>query len=325
MNWIDGLIIFIFCYYLYIGVRRGFIEQTLEVFGFFITLFASYWIYRPVGEFLLTRTGMPEQLSGLAAFMLTWIVLQSLFSLILHFSYPLIPSKIRSAPINKYAGLIPSTIKATIIVAIFITLAVMIQVPNRLKQEIDSSMLGGRFVAQTSVVEGWINRVLGRDVEDLLTFLTVPAQTEQIVQPDETVNLGFFTTDVTTDLTSEQRMLELVNQERVKANLKPLVWDEQLAEVSRSNSRDMFARGYFSHKNPDGLSPFDRLERAGITYRFAGENLAFAQTVELAHNGLMRSPGHRANILSPEFGRIGIGVIDGGRYGRMFTQNFRNP
>ncbi len=86
----------------------------------------------------------------------------------------------------------------------------------------------------------------------------------------------------------------------------------------------MFARGYFSHTDPDGKSPFDRIAAAGITYKAAGENLAYAANVDLAHAGLMRSPGHRANILETDFGRVGIGVIDGGIYGRMFTQNFRD-
>jgi uncharacterized protein YkwD len=52
--------------------------------------------------------------------------------------------------------------------------------------------------------------------------------------------------------------------------------------------------------------------------------LAYAASVDLAHNGLMRSPGHRANILSADFGQVGIGVIDGGIYGKMFTQEFTN-
>ena len=52
------------------------------------------------------------------------------------------------------------------------------------------------------------------------------------------------------------------------------------------------------------------------------ENLALAPNVDIAHKGLMNSPGHRANILSPSFGRVGIGVIDGGGYGKMFAQEF---
>jgi len=70
------------------------------------------------------------------------------------------------------------------------------------------------------------------------------------------------------------------------------------------------------------LSPFDRMRQGGARFRAAGENIALAPTVEVAHNGLMNSPGHRENILNPAFGRVGIGVEDGGLHGKMFTQNF---
>jgi uncharacterized protein YkwD len=119
-------------------------------------------------------------------------------------------------------------------------------------------------------------------------------------------------------------MLEMVNRERASAGLKPLAPDPPMTEVARLHSADMFARGYFSHVTPEGRSPFDRINAASIAYRTAGENLALAPTLSIAHNGLMNSPGHRANILRPEFGRLGIGIMDGGRRGIMVTQNFRN-
>jgi uncharacterized protein YkwD len=61
-----------------------------------------------------------------------------------------------------------------------------------------------------------------------------------------------------------------------------------------------------------------------VRFRTAGENLALAPSLQIAHTGLMNSPGHRANILRPQFGRVGIGILDGGRRGLMVTQNFRN-
>jgi uncharacterized protein YkwD len=86
----------------------------------------------------------------------------------------------------------------------------------------------------------------------------------------------------------------------------------------------MFARSYFSHVSPDREDPFDRMREAKVRYLTAGENLALARTLPAAHRGLMESPGHRANILRPQFGRVGIGVLDGGVHGLMVTQNFRN-
>jgi uncharacterized protein YkwD len=66
------------------------------------------------------------------------------------------------------------------------------------------------------------------------------------------------------------------------------------------------------------------MNKAGVKFRTAGENLALAPTLQLAHTGLMNSPGHRANILRPEFGRLGIGIMDGGYHGIMVSQEFRN-
>ncbi len=64
------------------------------------------------------------------------------------------------------------------------------------------------------------------------------------------------------------------------------------------------------------------MDADSITYGYAGENLALAPSTELAMQGLMNSPGHRKNILSPNFTKVGIGVMDGGIYGKMFTQEF---
>ncbi len=100
--------------------------------------------------------------------------------------------------------------------------------------------------------------------------------------------------------------------------------DPELTEVARRHSADMFARGYFAHDTPEGITPFDRMRAGGVRFLTAGENLALAPTIDVAHTGLMNSPGHRANILRREFGRVGIGVMDGGMRGLMVSQEFRN-
>jgi uncharacterized protein YkwD len=86
----------------------------------------------------------------------------------------------------------------------------------------------------------------------------------------------------------------------------------------------MLRRGYFSHYTPEGHDPFYRIRAAKIPFRTAGENLALAPTLPMAHEGLMNSPGHRANILQKSFGRVGIGIMAGGPHRLMVTQNFRN-
>ena len=119
-------------------------------------------------------------------------------------------------------------------------------------------------------------------------------------------------------------MLQMINEERQKHGLKLLQADPEMLQVARAHSQDMFAKGYFAHDDLDGKDPFDRMRAANIRFATAGENLALAQTVGIAHVNLMNSPGHRANILNPSFGRVGIGILDGGFYGLMISQEFRD-
>jgi uncharacterized protein YkwD len=112
--------------------------------------------------------------------------------------------------------------------------------------------------------------------------------------------------------------------QKEKRGLQPLKSDPELTNVARNHSRDMFERGYFSHYTPEGKDPFDRMKAANVQFVAAGENLALGQTLPICHQGLMNSPGHRANILRPNYNRLGIGILDGGIHGLMISQEFRN-
>jgi uncharacterized YkwD family protein len=160
---------------------------------------------------------------------------------------------------------------------------------------------------------------------DLLPGKTEPVKTPSapsVKEPGETSKEIPSEPDVKGLTADENKMLELVNAERKKAGLKPLQNDMRLVDLSRKKSKDMIDKNYFGHTSPTYGTPFDALKSNGITYRYAGENLAGAPTLERAHSGLMNSPGHRANILNSNFTHIGIGIVDGGPYGKMYTQTF---
>ena len=163
-----------------------------------------------------------------------------------------------------------------------------------------------------------LNSVFGGAINETINFLTVEPKGNEIV------SLNYKTKNVLPDYKSEQDMFKLVNKERVSRGISQLIFDNKLGDVGRAHCEDMFAKGYFSHYTPEGLSPFGRMDQAGIIYNAAGENLALAPNVDIAMKGLMNSPGHKANILSENFGKIGVGVVDGGIYGEMFCQEFSN-
>ncbi|MDI6892141.1 MAG: CAP domain-containing protein [Actinomycetota bacterium] len=126
------------------------------------------------------------------------------------------------------------------------------------------------------------------------------------------------------DLSSDEaKMLVLLNRERTSRGLPALEVDPRLTEVARDHSREMIALDYFSHTSPVHGVLSERLEKAGLRkWETAGENLAGAPDCEEARSALLQSPEHRANILDPSYTHVGIGVVDGGPYGKMFTQDF---
>nr|WP_306298917.1 CAP domain-containing protein [Bacillus sp. OV166] len=156
---------------------------------------------------------------------------------------------------------------------------------------------------------------------------TVPTQepaqtaTPQPVQQQPVTATPPSSTPTTSSLSAyEQKVVDLTNQERAKNGLPALKVDVTLSKMAHEKSRDMSANGYFSHTSPTYGSPFDMMKKYGITYRYAGENIAMGQrTPEEVVKAWMNSEGHRKNILSPNYNYIGVGYVSQGNY---WTQEF---
>jgi uncharacterized protein YkwD len=129
----------------------------------------------------------------------------------------------------------------------------------------------------------------------------------------------------------EQEVGHLANAARRRQGLPPLMGDRTLAAAARRHSGDMLARGFFSHVTPEGLSLSQRLPRDyAQALRQSGENIwmgsgqnpadprRLAQTIMAS---LMASPGHRRNLLDPQYNRLGVGVAARGQEVRA-TQDF---
>lgn len=121
-------------------------------------------------------------------------------------------------------------------------------------------------------------------------------------------------------------MLRYLNRDRRNNGLPPVRMQEDLRAVARKHSLDMAEKDYFDHVNQQHQAPHDRLRLAGVTEVVSGENLAkiggYPNATQKAEDGLMHSPGHRANILNRDYNAVGIGVIQDSRGVYYFTQNF---
>src|SRR6185369_16888300 len=319
MNPIDILLVIVILLSVLNGYRRGFVHGVFDLAGWVLSLIAGLRYYQPVAQWLGPRIDVwSEVWDQPIAFVLVAFIVGVGVQIVGYLLLSHLPEDIQERRVNQLFGVVPGFINGLIVVAILSALLLAIPLNEGLSERTRDSALVNRLAVYAERLEGQLRPVFGEAIARSMNLLTIrPDSNERVTLPFKVAS-----TRPRPDL--EKQMLDLVNQERVAAGLSPLQADPELTEVARKHSADMFARGYFAHDTPEGLSPFDRMKAANVRFITAGENLALAPTIPIAHTGLMNSPGHRANILRREFGRVGIGVMDGGMRGLMVSQEFRN-
>lgn len=121
----------------------------------------------------------------------------------------------------------------------------------------------------------------------------------------------------------EQKVIDLVNQQRAYNGLPALKANWEVSRVARYKSQDMIDKRYFAHQSPTYGSPFNMMENFGIRFSAAGENIAYGQrTPQEVMNSWMNSPGHRSNILNRTYNQIGVGVAKSSNGTFYWTQMF---
>lgn len=313
-NWIDIIIFAVLFFYCLEGYSLGFFGAILGLISFVLAFVLALKFYTVLGNSLVDIFSTPQGISFAFSFFIIALFSEIVFGAIrlrlVIFKFPSVNilSRAFGIPIGIFSGLI--------LVSFLLTLIVALPVSSFLKHSVFSSRTGSALVSKTQGFEKDLNNVFGGAVNETLNFLTV--------EPEENtlINLHFKTENFSIDERAEKEMFVLVNKERVSRGAVDLNTNTRLQDVARRHCSDMIRRGYFSHYTPEELSPFDRLNKANVYYTYAGENLALSPNVTIAMQGLMNSEGHRANILSPNFGKIGIGVIDAGILGEAFCQEF---
>lgn len=318
LNWVDAVVALIVAFYVWRGWREGFIRVALDVVGLALIFWAGWRFYQPAAEWLSAYLTVPPAYGTALGFLLAGVVAASLFWIVTGLALGHVAAATHHHPLNRLLGLLPGFVGGVLVAALLVTFLSLLPGSGHLAAAVSESSTGARLTGWTTQVARALQPIFGDAIAETLDFLTVRPDSDAFLR------LPYQVARPTAAPSLEAEMLRLVNQERAAAGLAPLVMDERLRQVARAHSTDMFQRGYFSHYTPERDSPFDRLQAADISYLAAGENLALAPSVEAAHRGLMNSPGHRANILSPSFRRIGIGALDGGLRGVMFSQEFTN-
>lgn len=317
-NWIDWIIVGVCVYYLIRGWEIGVIYLATNLISFLAALWLSIKYHAAVGAFFAEKFGVAKIWTTVLGYIVVAFVAEAVISELLAIFARRIPKKLISSRANQWLGSALSFPNGLILITFFLLVVSVLPLRGTLKQDLAASRLARPLLGLADRYGGNVRSTLDDATRQAIKFLTVqPESTERII-----LEVVPPKTELVIDSASEAQMLARINEERTKVGAIILTINPQIVPVARAHSRDMFERKYFSHVNPEGKDAGDRLGDGGVSYFVAGENLAYAPDVATAHLGLMESQGHRENILEPRFREIGIGIIDGGIYGKMFTQNF---
>jgi uncharacterized protein YkwD len=232
---------------------------------------------------------------------------------------PLYYNKTNKKIVSKVLGGVTAIILNGAAIAIIICLTDVVKIPATLNRQLENTGVPALVHSTAYTV---FEKIFPGNKNN--NGIILGADNTQASLNESSTSFPYLTNNFSVEPGLENDMLAMINSERIKAGLSALVADGLLTQTARKHSADMFTRGYFSHNTPEGLTPFNRLHAAKINYLYAGENLAFASTLLKAHEGLMHSPDHRANILNRKYHKVGIGILENQEYGLLITQEFKD-
>lgn len=314
---IDFLFILAILFFFYRGWKRGFLYLVSSFLIFISSFLLAIRYTDQLSQLLAQVSNLPAVWNVFISFILIAFIIEASLSAVFNY-FIKYTARFSHSHINKAAGAVLSTITGLLFLSalIFFLLLMPIQIP--VKANLQSSTIVPFVLSLLDRYGGPLPKVVQDSAARFTQFLTVAPKSEESVE----LTLFIDPNKLAIDPQSEARMLALVNQERQKAGVEPLISSVAIQDVSRAYSQKVLIEKRFAHIDAEGKDAGDRLSEKDVRYKVAGENLAYAMTVDIAHQGLMNSQGHKRNILDPQFKRIGIGVVDAGLWGKMFTQVF---
>jgi uncharacterized membrane protein required for colicin V production len=319
---IDVLVLLVFAALLLRGWYRGFVREAMDLAGLVLGTLLAFRIGGVVGSVITAMSGISPDagrfIGGVIVFVGTGVGAAILTRYLeRHARMPGLNL------MNRVGGAGLAMATGVFVVTLMLTLGVVLPMPPAVAEQLDDSAVTQTLTDPDGVPQELFTTLAGdRIVETLINMRRTLGVRRVVLEGEDVLTLpAAEADDLAVDWASADEIFELVNRARIDEGLDPLAWSPALSQVGLGHAVEMYVEGYFSHVSPDTGSVGDRAWDAGIAFRIAGENLALAATPTETHGGLMDSPGHRANILSPEYNRLGIGVVEG-PLGLMTVQVF---
>jgi uncharacterized protein YkwD/uncharacterized membrane protein required for colicin V production len=294
------------------GWLRGFARELMDLVGLIVGLALAFRLSGVAGGLIQPWAGTSDVISRLVGGLAVFLVVGVAASIGAHFLQRILklPGLALS---NRFLGALLASLWALFLGVLILSLLVVLPLPASVDEPLQSSRVARYLTDPSSPAQSVFQAVSGdRVLGALLNLEDLVGGKEVILQEGQTLDIPVATANqLREDADGASEVFDLLNRARVDASLDPLAWSQALADVAQSYAREMYLGGFFSHDSPVSGTVVDRVAAAGIPYVIVGENLALAATPRSVHDGLMASPSHRANILNPEFTRVGVGAVQG--------------
>ena len=319
---IDVVAVVAFAVLLVRGWVRGFVREAMDLAALIVGTVLAFRLAPVVGKAVSGMFGWSEAAGrllggtivffgvGVGAALLTRLIEQ-------RFTMPGLTR------VNRAGGAGLAAAWGVFVATLILTIGVVLPMPSAVAGTLDDSIVTRTLTDPEGIPQEVFTDLAGdRIVEALVNLRELVGDRRVIIGPGEVLEIPPADPNrLREDPAAARAIFEKVNAAREDAGVPRLRWRDDLAEVAAGHVLEMYLVGYFAHESPETGTVGDRLRAAGISYAIAGENLALAATPDEVHDGLMDSPGHRANILSGEFRRVGIAVVRG-PLGLMTVQVF---
>ena len=315
-NWVDLLVTLFAIFYAAFVFRSGFLAQFFEFLGFTISLVSAISLF-PIFSFLLMAIGVKSELLNLISFISIFILSETLFSAFFRDFFRKLPMSLILSKFNRYLGLVPNLFSSFLIIAFISTVILILPIPTSVRNAVSSSKIVGNILPVTTRFNTSLEQAFSRSISESIVSITSTNQ-----DSDSFVRLYIPDPKTVLDSESEGLLLVALNELRSGKEIRDLKMDPLLTKIAREHSKAMIVESYFGHIDPKGRNPYDRAISQNLTFTFLAENISFAPDALTAHEGFLRSPEHLESMLSSKYSRVGIGVYDTVKYGKMFTVLF---
>ena len=303
----------------YRGYRRGLIREGADLLLLVVGALIAFRTGEATAAFFGSWTGAsPLVARTIGSFAVFFAIQLGGSFLIRRFLRLMGPTRV----VDRIGGAAVSGLWFAFLASLMLLVASALPLSGTPERLLADSTVADLVAGEDAFTKQAVSSIVGdRVLESLVNLNQLIGDQQVVIEGAERVEIPVLGGDLVEARDEAQEVFELLNLARIDAGEDPLAWSDALAEVASGHGFEMYREGYFSHVSAETGTVADRVAAFGIPTGVVGENLALSPTAASVHEGLLASPGHRANMLNGRFTRVGIAAIQG-PLGLMVVQVF---